>query len=53
MRLHALDGAVMCAKHAYASVKAARRAHRKASYRIRVYRCDACHAWHVTNQDKR
>ena len=43
----------MCTKRAYKSIGAAKKAHRNASYRIRVYRCSECQQFHVTNQDKR
>lgn len=40
-----------CAKRRYASESAAHWAHRKAGYRIRVYRCE-CGWLHVGNADK-
>ena len=45
--------AAPCAKRSYASASAAKMAHQKASYRIRVYYCDDCRSFHVTNADKR
>jgi len=44
---------VTCTKRAFDGVHSARRAHRGASFRIRVYQCEACGKYHVTNQDKR
>lgn len=41
-----------CTKKTFTSIDAAKRAHRKASYRIRVYRCESCGAFHVTNDEK-
>lgn len=40
-------------KHRYTSVHAARRAHGKAGFRLRVYPCDLCRGFHVTNDEKR
>lgn len=42
-----------CAKVGYTSVKAARRAHNRAGFRIRVYECEECGRLHVTNEEKR
>lgn len=42
-----------CRKRAYTSVRAARLAHRSASWRLRVYRCADCRKFHVTAQEKR
>jgi hypothetical protein len=42
-----------CGKRRFLSVLHARQAHRRAGYRIRVYRCEACRGYHVTAQDKR
>jgi hypothetical protein len=39
-------------KVCYRGPNEARQAHRHAHYRIRVYRCDWCPAWHVTNGEK-
>ena len=41
-----------CTKRGYNSPDAAKRAHRKAHYRIRSYNCPICGLWHVTNQEK-
>jgi ssDNA-binding Zn-finger/Zn-ribbon topoisomerase 1 len=43
----------MCVKRPFASVKHARKAHRGAGYRIRVYACPDCRKWHVTASEKR
>ena len=40
----------LCGKRSFASVRAARRACQTLSNRIRVYRCPACHDYHVTSQ---
>lgn len=42
-----------CGKRAYGSAAKAREANRHASWRIRVYRCRECRAWHASNADKR
>ncbi|MBX3465318.1 MAG: hypothetical protein KF878_00280 [Planctomycetes bacterium] len=42
-----------CRKRAYTSVRAARLAHRSASWRLRVYRCADCLKFHICNQEKR
>lgn len=39
-------------KRAYTSRQAARAATESARWRHRAYRCDACGAWHVTNDEK-
>lgn len=41
-----------CGKRCFTSVKAARAAHKRARFRVRIYFCLACCAWHATNQDK-
>lgn len=41
-----------CRKRAYTSVRAARLAHRSAHWRLRVYRCESCGLYHVTNNEK-
>ena len=41
-----------CQKRGYNSPEAARRAHRKAHYRIRVYDCEVCGKFHATNNEK-
>lgn len=43
----------MCGKRCFPSEKAAKAAHRKAGWRIRVYYCRDCRAMHVTNNDKK
>jgi len=40
-------------KRQFASRDAAKRAHRRASFRLRIYYCEDCRALHVTNADKR
>lgn len=45
------DGA--CSKRGYPTAHEARVAHRRAGFRLRVYTCPDCHAWHVTNAEKR
>lgn len=42
----------MCLKRAYPSESSARRAHRRAGWRLRVYWCPRCYGYHVTNQEK-
>lgn len=42
-----------CRKRSFGGPGDARRAHRHASYRIRVYKCEDCGGWHVTNNEKR
>lgn len=42
-----------CEKRTYNSVEQARLAHRKVSWRLRVYWCDEHQGWHVTNDEKR
>lgn len=49
----AFENAHGCPKKRFDSVVAARRAHRKAHYRIRVYHCEYCAGYHVTNNEKR
>lgn len=39
-------------KRTFRSERDARSAHRKAGYRIRVYRCDDCRFYHVTSHEK-
>jgi hypothetical protein len=39
-------------KRAYRSKRAALRAHRQASYRLRIYACTACGHWHTSNTEK-
>lgn len=39
-------------KHAFTSKDAARRAHAKAHWRLRVYYCVPCLGWHVANAEK-
>lgn len=43
----------VCGKLCHESKHAAKVAHKHAHFRIRVYYCDGCHAWHVTNNEKR
>ncbi len=40
-----------CGKRCYSSKNDARIGSRKISNKIRVYFCDVCHFWHVTNSD--
>ena len=42
-----------CTKRAYASPSAARRAHRRAGWRVQVYVCNACRRYHVANDEKK
>jgi hypothetical protein len=42
-----------CEKRCYSSEHAAREAHRRTGFRVRAYWCMACHAYHVTNSEKR
>ena len=42
----------VCRKRRYDPRDAATKAHRRAGWRVRPYRCDRCHGWHVTNGDK-
>lgn len=44
---------MICTKRRYESIAHAREGHKKAGYRIRVYRCHPCRSYHVTNADKR
>lgn len=39
-------------KRAYRSRRAAMAAHRRASYRVKVYPCTACGYFHCSNQEK-
>lgn len=41
-----------CAKRRFSSEQTAKAAHRRAGYRLRVYRCDECRGYHTTNVDK-
>ncbi len=41
-----------CDKRGFRSVAEARHAHRRAGYRLRVYRCPMCGDYHTTNADK-
>lgn len=43
----------VCGKRIYLSERAAKEAHRTASYRLRPYYCARCRGWHVTNAEKR
>lgn len=51
-RAHASWTIGECGKRGYPSQSQARAANRKAGWRVRPYRCDVCHAWHVTNHEK-
>ena len=42
-----------CVKKPFRSVKHARKAHRGAGWRIRVYYCKECRSLHATNEEKR
>lgn len=42
-----------CMKRSFSNSSDARRAHRRASWRIRTYWCEECRALHVTNDEKR
>jgi hypothetical protein len=42
-----------CHKRAFRGVHAAKMAHLHAGFRIRVYQCDTCGFYHVTNDEKR
>lgn len=42
----------MCFKRAYASEHDARCAHRRAGWRVKVYRCPQCKRFHVANKEK-
>ena len=42
-----------CAKRRYHSVEAAKRAHRRAGWRLRPYWCSRCGGYHVSNAEKR
>lgn len=42
-----------CGKRCYCSIKKARNAHLRVANRIRVYWCDDCNAFHVTDQEYR
>jgi hypothetical protein len=39
-----------CGKRGFASARAAKRACRRLSRRVRVYLCPACHDFHITSQ---
>ena len=41
-----------CTKRKFRGLHDARKAHTRAGFRIRVYRCDECRAFHVTNAEK-
>lgn len=41
-----------CTKRGYTSVEAVRRAHRRASWRVRAYWCAICRLYHATNHEK-
>lgn len=41
-----------CEKRRFDGPEQAKRAHRRASYRIRVYYCAECRGFHVTNPEK-
>ena len=41
-----------CANVPFSSKSAARSAHVRAGFRIRPYRCQSCHQWHVAGSDK-
>ncbi len=43
----------MCGKRCYPSERDAREAHRRVAWRYRVYWCDECEQFHVTNGEKR
>lgn len=49
-RLVPLDSG--CTKRCYPSASAAKLAHTRAHFRVRVYRCEQCLAWHVANAEK-
>lgn len=40
-------------KRGYKSRQAAKDAHRTASFRIKLYKCEGCGLWHATNLEKR
>lgn len=42
-----------CGKKTFASPRAAKNAHRRASFRIRAYWCQRCVGFHVTAVEKR
>lgn len=42
-----------CRKRGYSSRDQAKRANRKASFRLSVYWCGRCRSYHVTNRQKR
>jgi hypothetical protein len=46
------DESPRCTKRPYGSVEAVRRAHRRASWRVRAYWCEDCRAYHGTNHEK-
>lgn len=41
-----------CSKRCFASRQAAKAAHQTAGWRMRIYWCRSCKAWHVTNHEK-
>jgi hypothetical protein len=43
----------VCQKRTYPSPYQAKVAHAKASWRVRVYQCEDCGGWHVTNHEKK
>jgi hypothetical protein len=52
MRQERRTEAAPCLKRGYASARAARAAHGRANFRIRVYMCRICGKFHATNPDK-
>lgn len=42
-----------CTKRCFPSARLAKRLHGHARFRVRVYWCDECKAFHVTNQEKK
>jgi hypothetical protein len=47
-----MSGERVCTKRGYGSVEAVRKAHRKASWRVRAYVCEDCGQYHATNHEK-
>lgn len=43
----------MCGKKCFDSKLHGRRSYRGRGFRIRMYWCQECRAWHVTNNEKR
>lgn len=41
-----------CAKRRFRGKSEARQANKSAGFRLRVYWCEVCHAFHVTNGEK-